>query len=290
MEILQLRYFCDAAITQNFSHTAQKFKVPPSDISQSIKRLEKELGTQLFCRHANKIILNEKGIAFSREVTHALKILDDARSNLSHPVTGTKLKICITTNRRVVMSVTEKYRKLHSDTVFVIRHNLPEPDEDYNLIIADGDFGKDENYVGKLIVSEEIVLAVNKNHPLAAKGEGSISAKDLEKEGFVTMFSGSSLHKTLVKVAKDMGFTPNIVIQSDDPFYIRKCVELGLGIAFVPSVSWQGQFSEDIVLKKAGGYIRNTFAYYNRLRPMSDATEEFLSMLSKECEMHNDVI
>ena len=43
MELLQLKYFCDSAKTQNFSKTAENFTVPPSNISQSIKRLEKEL-------------------------------------------------------------------------------------------------------------------------------------------------------------------------------------------------------------------------------------------------------
>ncbi len=48
MEVLQLRYFCDSARTQNFSLTAKKFMVPPSAVSQSIRRLEKELGFVLF--------------------------------------------------------------------------------------------------------------------------------------------------------------------------------------------------------------------------------------------------
>ena len=46
MELLQLTYFCDAAETENFSRTAQRFTVPPSNISQSIKRLETELHPQ----------------------------------------------------------------------------------------------------------------------------------------------------------------------------------------------------------------------------------------------------
>ena len=36
MELLQLTYFCDAAESQNFSHTAQKFRVPPSNVSQKV--------------------------------------------------------------------------------------------------------------------------------------------------------------------------------------------------------------------------------------------------------------
>ena len=75
MEILQLKYFCDAAQTQNFSKTAKKFLVPPSNISQTIKRLEKEVETTLFERHANKIKLNDAGLLFYKNAKTALNIL-----------------------------------------------------------------------------------------------------------------------------------------------------------------------------------------------------------------------
>ena len=64
MELLQLLYFCDAAETQNFSGTARKYNVPTTGISQSIKRLEKELGVLLFDRTSNGISLNKRGKDF----------------------------------------------------------------------------------------------------------------------------------------------------------------------------------------------------------------------------------
>ena len=48
MEMLQLRYFYDSARTESFSKTAKKYMVPVSSVSASIKRLEKELDTELF--------------------------------------------------------------------------------------------------------------------------------------------------------------------------------------------------------------------------------------------------
>jgi DNA-binding transcriptional LysR family regulator len=41
MELLQLKYFCDAAQTENFSRTAEKFSVPVPGVTQSIKRLKR---------------------------------------------------------------------------------------------------------------------------------------------------------------------------------------------------------------------------------------------------------
>ena len=43
MELLQLRYFFESAKTENFSKTAQKFQVPTTSVSASVKRLEKEM-------------------------------------------------------------------------------------------------------------------------------------------------------------------------------------------------------------------------------------------------------
>jgi len=66
MELLQLKYFCDAAETQNYSKTAKKFYVPTSNISQSVKRLERELGVELFEHRANRIVLAESGKRFMK--------------------------------------------------------------------------------------------------------------------------------------------------------------------------------------------------------------------------------
>ena len=41
MELLQLKYFCDAAECENFSRTAEKYRVPTSNISQTVKRLDR---------------------------------------------------------------------------------------------------------------------------------------------------------------------------------------------------------------------------------------------------------
>ena len=62
MDLLQLRYFYDSANYLSISKTAEKYGVPSTSVSASIRRLEKELGCKLFERSPNRISLNEKGI------------------------------------------------------------------------------------------------------------------------------------------------------------------------------------------------------------------------------------
>ena len=61
MELLQLRYFYECACYESISKTAERYMVPPSSVSVSIKRLEKELGCELFERKSNRLVLNKKG-------------------------------------------------------------------------------------------------------------------------------------------------------------------------------------------------------------------------------------
>lgn len=82
MDLLQLRYFCYAAETESFAKAASRFRVPPSGISQSVKRLETELGQPLFERSANRIKLNEAGKGFYQKASEALEILDNAKNSL----------------------------------------------------------------------------------------------------------------------------------------------------------------------------------------------------------------
>ncbi len=54
MELLQLRYFRSAAQLENFSKAAEKHMIPQSAMSKTIRKLENELGCELFDRQGKK--------------------------------------------------------------------------------------------------------------------------------------------------------------------------------------------------------------------------------------------
>lgn len=280
MEILQLKYFCSAAETENFSKTAEIFSVPPSDISQCIKRLEKELEVSLFLRGPNSICLNEYGKQFYLKVNRALKLIEEAEFEMKDSENFGIIKILISTNRNIVMNVIEKYKKIYNNVVIEISHDMPKNVDDFDIIIADDDFNK-STFERELIISENFALAVKKDNPLADKAE--ITANDLKNEPFVCMNKGTSFYSSTLKIGNMMNFTPNIAINSDDPFYVRKCVEFGLGVTFMPMHSWEGLFSDNVVLKTINNFKRNTYAYISKNKYMKKCTKEFLKMLVFEC-------
>ncbi len=256
MEILQLKYFCDAAQTQNFSKTAKKFLVPPSNISQTIKRLEKEVETPLFERHANKIKLNDAGLLFYKNVKTALDLLENAEKSLKKSQEINTININISICRRIVMEVIEDFRKIHPEVSFITTHNNDQISDEFDIIVTDKEL--DLPYSKIKAAEENFLLAYNKKEFVF---NNNLIPLELENAPFITMNSGSSLYANSLKICNSLGFNPHIVLQSEDPFYIRKCVELGLGITIVPELSWQGQFSKEITLKSIGEIKRKIYIY-----------------------------
>ncbi len=272
MDILQLKYFTHAAETQNFSHTAQFYRVPASNISQMIKRLENELETKLFYRSANTVVLSEKGEQFYEYAQKALALLEEGKRAVkdSGELTG-EIKLLILTNRRIATGLIQKFKAKHPGVNFVIKHTQSGRD-DYDILISD--VCDDNKMCNKLLVEEKMAIAMNKNNPLCKKKRFDIA--DYKNERFITMQQTQSLTRYTRQICNSGGFDPNVAIENDDPFYVRKYVEIGLGVAVVPMTSWKGLFSDDIECRVIDGIVRRTYLWWHGDRQLKKCVQMFI--------------
>ncbi len=276
MELLQLTYFCDAAQSEKFSATARKFMVPTSNISQSVKRLEKELSVELFEHYANRVRLSDAGRRFYEKASAALALLEEAKGDVRREgecISG-EIRMLVLCNRRFVTETIEAFNRVYPKVSFLLRHAPTEGDE-YDIVISDRCPSDCESY--GVLAEEEILLSLPKTHALAKRER--LTPRDLEKERFISMPRGRSLYRMTEKICADGGFVPNVTIETDDPHYVRKYVELGLGVAFVPAFSWKGLFSPQITLKSVGSYSRKTYVCLLRRKKPKPATEALVDCL-----------
>lgn len=287
MDLLQLKYFCDSAETQNFSQTARKYQVPPSGVSQSVKRLERELGCELFERKNNKVLLNRAGELFYARVKQSLTLLDSAVSEVQDSALRREeeMRLLVCTNRQLVTRVIGEFKKANPNVSFVIHHKLDDESNSYDLVISD-DLSFCKDYEPELFLSEKIVLATSAEKPLAKKEK--ILWEDLASEGFVFMDEGSSLYRCGKKICHELGFDPQVVIRTDDPSLIRKYVALGLGVALIPEFSWKNLFDETVVLRSVGEHHRDTYLFWRkngyRTRSVLAFAEALRARLAEERE------
>ncbi len=275
MDLLQLRYFCYAAEVQNFAQTAKHFFVPASGISQSIKRLENELGIKLFDRTGNRILLNDAGKFFYEKTALALSALDEAKLGVqSKNAKEEALRVLVLSNRRVVTLAAERFSKAfpHTPLFFTYRQNESEA---YDMIVADTS-PTGAVYERLPLVTEPFALAVPEGHPLT---EAPLHLEELEKERFVCMPKGSSLYEMLHTLCLSHGFSPTIALESDDPATVRHCIEEGVGIGLVPAFSWRGLFSRRVRLVPVADLFRTTYLFYRPEVLASPAKKAFTETL-----------
>jgi DNA-binding transcriptional LysR family regulator len=280
MEILQLKYFCRAAETENFSKAAAEYMVPPSDVSQSVKRLEREIGAELFDRNANRIRLNDAGRRFFRRAKTALDELNLAKKEALLSVEQ-EFRLCLKVNRRIVSKALEKLRLLLPETSLSVLHTGDPKTENFDLVVTSEELPARDFYSEKLF-SEPMLLAIAASDPLS--GKDAILPTDLEKEPFISMNAGESQYEMTLAVCRGLGFEPRIAVQGDDPYFVRRCVESGLGVAIVPGFSWQGQFSDRVLLKEVSPLRRSTYLCYRKNRSLHPVAKELIRLIREEYE------
>ncbi len=283
MELLQLRYFLDSADNENFSKTAEKYRVPPSSVSIAVKKLEIELGCSLFTRHKNKIQLNARGRVLRRALRHALDEIDSAVAGITdipEEETG-DISLLIRSERRIVGEHLLEFKQRYPRVVFHLSHEFSARDIEKYDIIIDAPSEQYQGFDRIPMLSEELHFAAFRDNPLCRR---RLTMSDLRDQPFVTMGEGSSLKELVQEVCQKAGFHPHIIIESDDPYYLRKYIEMDLGIALIPERSWEGELSDrvaflDVVDFK---YRRVTYAYFNKSRPRSSAAAKFYRFITEQ--------
>lgn len=278
MELLQLLYFCTAAETENFAEAGKLLNVPAASISQSVRRLEKELGVILFNRQANAVELNERGRSFYIKAKSGLDILSDARKKVSEDIIEGTIKLLVISNIEEVNIAIAEFCRVYKNVSFKIDRVAIDHYDKYDLIITDN-FAYNESYLRKVIINDDIVLAINRKHPLAKKE--NLTVKDIQNERLVLFNDGSGMLVFAKRICSGADFAPKGCIQCDDEYSVAKYVEMNLGIAFVAEKSYSKIFSDNVVLKSISDEKRPTVVCYNRHKYMTKAVQLFLDTLVK---------
>jgi LysR family transcriptional activator of glutamate synthase operon len=228
MDILQLRYFYDSANYLSISKTAEKYGVPSTSVSASIRRLEKELGCKLFDRTPNRISLNDKGIIMRDSLKKIFSEMDSMIEAVSGSVDDVKeIKILVKAIRALITEQVIEYKKKYAQTRFKLVADFDERDiDDYDIIIDT----KSDQYIGYdslELVNQQVCCYVLPDSGLCKR---TFSLKELSQMSFVLMSQHGNHGKVFIEACKKEGFTPNIVAQVNDSACFRRIISSGIAI------------------------------------------------------------
>ena len=90
----------------------------------------------------------------------------------------------------------------------------------------------------RVLLQEEILLAVPVSHPLGTRK--SVRLVEIAQAPFISLHKGSALRTVTNVYCQQAGFEPKTVLESDNPSAVRDLIGLGVGLCFVPKLTWAG--------------------------------------------------
>lgn len=288
MEIRWLEAFLAVAEELHFGRAATRLQVAQSPLSQTIRKLERDLGKPLFTRSTRSVALTPAGHAL---VPHARRVLENLElgRQAAHATEGAvygtvSIGFSGALNHRTLPPLTRAVRQLHPD----IRLSLTDRVMTREGVEQIERGGLDIVFVGlpihkstvrtRLIGREPLGVALPVDHPLAHRQV--VKLVDLADDGFVTTprDAGSALQQKSMQACLEAGFQPRIVQEITDPYMILTLVAAGVGVALLPSGVADILPSDSVFLPLGGDPVYMEHAIAWSAENLSTATRAVLAV------------
>ncbi len=132
-----------------------------------------------------------------------------------------------------------------------------------------------KNKEKQVLLKEEILLALPKEHPLNRKEK--LAMTDLIREEFICLNEQWELGREISSELERLLFTPKMTMLVDNPNMMRELLKSGLGIAFVPAISWRSFAGEEILLRSVEDFKLRRKIY------LQTSESKYLTREQKEC-------
>ncbi|MFE8701530.1 LysR family transcriptional regulator [Cytobacillus sp. FJAT-54145] len=237
MELRQLEYFVEVSKHKSFTHAAECLHVSQPSISNSLHKLEDELGVKLLERTTKNVSLTYKGELFLNRIVTILANMNEAICEVSESDNGV-VKIGLPPMigaqmfPNVFIEFKQKYSNIQFDVIekgsVAIRNLIETGELEMGFIILP----QSSECLDMIpFVQDELVICMQKGHPLSSRKV--IDCKDLAEERFVMMTAEYVHHNMLLNHCLKSNVQPNIIFTSDKVETVRSMVGKGLGISLL---------------------------------------------------------
>ncbi len=242
MDLYQLETLLAVAHEKGFSRAAQKLHRTQSAISQTIGKLEEELGETLFDRSSRDGTLTDAGrvlVDYAEELLNLRVEAHDALLELRQLHQG---KLSIAANEFTslcLLPLLNEFRRLHPSIKIQVQRSLAS-DIPRLVVNHNVEFGvlsfdpADEQLTSTVFYRDELVFVVYPKHPLAATGK--VSIRDLGAESFVAHNVLSPYRAKVIEAFKRNKTALHMGVELPTLEAIKQFVRLGNGVALLPRI------------------------------------------------------
>ena len=250
MNTKQLQYVLTLAREGSFSKAAASLNITQPSLSQYIKKIEKEIGLELFDRTNGDVRITDAGriyIEAGRKILDIEHQMENAFSDLSENRTGTMIIGAAPYRAASMMPViASAFQKRHPGMHLIVREGttaeltegMEHGEYDFALTLLPLD---KRLFAYEKVVEEELILAVPGTYPgldaevVPGRLHRAVSAVALNEQNLVMLTETQFMQKQLENMLLDYHLTvrPAAIVKSLQAQI--EMVKAGVGMAVVPS-------------------------------------------------------
>ncbi|MFF8672468.1 LysR family transcriptional regulator [Streptomyces sp. NPDC015242] len=255
MELRQLEYFVAVAEERNFTRAAERVHISQSGVSAQIRRLERELGAELFDRSARTVTLTPAGraaLGHARAALAAAGAVEQTVGEVTGLVRGRLVAgMVIGCTVTPLFEALAAFHRAHPGVeISLLEENSDRLVEAVRAGEVDvalvGAAEPPEGLDALTIVSERLVVAVPPGHPLADRRR--VTLRDVTAHPVVCMPPGTGLRTVFDRACAARDLRPAIALQASAADAITDLAARGLGVA-VLSASMTRDAGERLVTR-----------------------------------------
>ena len=246
MDLRQLRHFVTLAHTLNYRQAAEQLHMSQPPLSQSIRKLEDDLGVQLFERDRRGTVLSAAGVAALESAKlalyHAKQVKAVSQATASGEIGRLHIGFIGSATFSLIPQLVQAFRAAYPAIDLVLTESTT---REICQHVASGDFDagllrypvtQATDLDITMVEPDRLIAALPAGNPLLIKDQ--LQLIDLAHEPVVNYRPSEvpGLHALVVLACQNAGFMPQIKQHAVQAQTLVSLVGAGLGVALVPAV------------------------------------------------------
>jgi DNA-binding transcriptional LysR family regulator len=244
VELRQLRHFLALAEERSVTRAAEREQIAQSGMSNSIRALERSLGTVLYVRGTRPVRLTDTGTALASSAGQVLRAAAEAEASVRarQTVLTGQLRLGVMQSAEYLVPLAASlasFAARHARVDIELRQDsaltmlTAVEAGSLHCAVVPAFPGQRFTVTMQHLAQEPLLLAMPRQHPLA--GRATIRLRDLAREWFVDVRPDWSARRLNDSAFAQLGIRRRIRCEVNEwPLFVE-LVAAGLGIGFVPA-------------------------------------------------------
>jgi len=289
MDLLHLEHFLAVVEEGTFTRAAERMNRTQPAISQSVRRLEDEIGSPLFARDVHEVTLTEAGRVLADYARRLLTMRDDALRDVSELRTLKAGRLTIAAHESAAVyllpaPLRNYLQKFPNIKVGIKRSRLAEIPRQVMDREVDVGFVKDEPAFHELhwveVFSDEMALVASPDHPLVQRAQ--VHIRDLGAENFVIHHGCSATSDRILQLFEENATRCRVAAELWSFENVKSFVRERVGLAIVPGITVRQELADGTLARIPLSELqmpRRTLMVYRDQGYVSDSASELIKLV-----------